>query len=51
MNDEELDELQDQLIKEAEEEELPEMRVDGRSVYTLRDTIEKKAKPDDDRES
>jgi len=51
-NTEELDEIEEKLIEEAVEEDTrQEMKVDNRSIYTIRDEIAQKGrKPDESEE-
>ena len=41
--DSELDDLQEELIEEALEDEQDRLSVDNRSIFTIRDVIDKKA--------
>lgn len=42
MDDNSLDELQEKLTEEAIEDEQPDMKVDNRSIYTIKEQIQKK---------
>ncbi len=43
-DEEELEKIEEELLKEAAKEEVATMKVDNRSIYTIRDTIVDKAK-------
>lgn len=43
MDSNSLDELQEKLTEEATEEKQPDMKVDNRSIYTIKEQIQKKA--------
>ncbi len=44
MDEEELEKIEEALVEEATEQELDSMKLDNRSIFTIRDTISERGK-------